>query len=150
MEFNHARSRNTIDEEPTSGDSVEENVFQRALCRSLSPSLGVFVLLFVWPVCAYQEHARTILPHLTALAGNEGADAWIGETMEIFDSATSRHMGEAIVCRPTRMGGFSWFTLQHAEHSIFIRGVGFVVRVLPVCMQTCAHGTVGRGSTFPH
>lgn len=50
---------------------------------------------FVRFVCACQEHARTILPHLTALAGNEGADAWIGETMEIFNAATGRQIGEA-------------------------------------------------------
>ncbi|CAN0384131.1 unnamed protein product, partial [Ectocarpus sp. 12 AP-2014] len=32
------------------------------------------------------DHARAILPHLTALAGNEGADAWIRETMGIFNA----------------------------------------------------------------
>ncbi|CAM9143576.1 unnamed protein product [Scytosiphon promiscuus] len=32
------------------------------------------------------EHARAILPHLTALAGNEGADGWIRETMTILSA----------------------------------------------------------------
>lgn len=40
-----------------------------------------------------QDHARTILPHLTVLAGNEGADAWIRETMNIFNASLREACG---------------------------------------------------------
>lgn len=50
-------------------------------------------------VCV-QDHARTILPHLTVLAGNEGADAWIRETMDIFNAS----LGETCVCQPAVLG----------------------------------------------
>ena len=36
----------------------------------------------------HQEHARSILPHLTALGGNEGADAWIRETTNIYNACS--------------------------------------------------------------
>lgn len=46
-------------------------------------------LLTLCRVVVVQDHARAILPHLTALAGNEGADAWIRETMNIFNACIS-------------------------------------------------------------
>lgn len=102
--------------------SVGANTFLHANGGRLALGISVSVLLFFRLMCARQEHARTILPYLTALAGNEGADAWIGETMEIFNAATSRHMGEAVICQPTRRGCLSCITIAHVERSFCPRG----------------------------